>query len=123
MVIQLTSKSTRGSMMVELLVAIALLTGALLPIAYSFASEKRMVRAAYHRAAAMEIVDAETEILAAGEWKNFERGTHEYKVAALAATNLPQGRFLLTIEPKKFSLTWQPASKPSPTVVREVTLP
>jgi hypothetical protein len=123
MVISLIRKSERGSLMMELLVAIGLLTGALLPIAYSFASEKRMARTAYHRAVAMEIVDAETEILAAGEWKNFTRGGHDYHVSSSAVTNLPPGRFRLTISPQKFSLSWQADNKPVPTVLREVALP
>src|SRR5437879_12017240 len=37
----------RGSLMVELLVAMALLTAALLPLAYSIASERRLARASY----------------------------------------------------------------------------
>ena len=123
MVILPRARTTCGSLMIELLVAIALLTGALLPIAYSFASEKRMARSAYHRAVAMEIVDAETEILAAGEWKNFGKGTNDYPVSSVSATNLPPGRFVLTIGSANFRLSWQPNSNPSgPTVVREVTL-
>ncbi len=56
----------RGGLMVELLVAMALLVGALLPLAYSIASEMRYARAAYQRAVAMEIVDGELEVVAAG---------------------------------------------------------
>src|SRR2546422_8997846 len=39
----------RGALMVELLVAMALVAGALLPLAYSLASERRLVRATYQR--------------------------------------------------------------------------
>ena len=56
----------RGSLMVELLVALAILTGVLLPLAYSFVSERRLARSAYQRAVAMEIVDGEMEVLLAG---------------------------------------------------------
>ena len=79
--------------MMELLVAMALLVGALLPLAYSIVSEKRLARAYYQRAVAMEIVDGEMETLAAGEWATFSSGIHEYPVRAGAATNLPPGRF------------------------------
>lgn len=99
----------RGVLMAELLVAIALLVGALLPLAYSIASEKRLARSYYQRAVAMEIVDGELELLAAGAWKSFPVGTQPYVVHANAATNLPPGEFLLTIEPAKLRLEWKPA--------------
>ena len=59
MVIQTPSRSARerGALMAELLVAIALLAIAVLPIGYSITSEKVLVRSYYERAVAMEIVD------------------------------------------------------------------
>jgi hypothetical protein len=101
----------RGALMVELLVALAILTGVLLPLAYSFVSERRLARACYQRAVAIEIVDGEMETLLAGEWHAFSPGTHDYRVHAGAATNLPPGRFTLTVQPPKLRLRWQPAVK------------
>jgi hypothetical protein len=101
----------RGSLMVELLVALAILTGVLLPLAYSFVSERRLARAYYQRAVAMEIVDGEMEALLAGQWRAFTPGTHDYRVHAGAATNLPPGRFTLSVQPDKLRLRWQPAVK------------
>ena len=100
-----------GFLMVELLVAAALLIVVLFPLAYSFASERRLARSYYQRAVAMEIVDGEMEVLLAGEWRAFSPGTHDYPVHALAATNLPPGRFILTLQPGKVRLRWQPAHK------------
>jgi hypothetical protein len=97
--------------MVELLVALAILTGVLLPLAYSFVSERRLARAYYQRAVAMEIVDGEMEALLAGQWRAFTPGTHDYPVRAGAATNLPPGRFTLFVQPGKLRLRWQPAVK------------
>jgi hypothetical protein len=97
--------------MVELLVAVALLLGVLFPLAYSFVTERRLARAYYHRAVAMEIVDGEMEALLAGQWRAFPPGTHDYRVDAGAATNLPPGRFILTVQPDKLRLRWQPALK------------
>jgi hypothetical protein len=109
--------------MVELLVAMALLTSILMPIAYSVASEKRLARATYQRAVAMEIVDGEMEALVGGEWRVAAAGTHEYPVHAGAATNLPPGRFLLSIEPAKVRLEWRPTVKMhGGSVVREVII-
>ena len=113
MVIRLPGSERRraGLLMVELLVAMALITGALLPLAYSLASERRLVRATYQRAVAMEIADGEMEVLAAGGWRAFAPGTHEYHVDAGAATNLPPGRFLLHVEAGKARLEWRPSVK------------
>jgi hypothetical protein len=101
----------RGSLMVELLVAMALLIGVLFPLAYSFATERRLARSCYQRAVAMEIVDGEMEALQAGEWHAYSAGTHDYAVHAGAATNLPPGRFILSVQPSKLQLRWQPALK------------
>ena len=100
-----------GALMVELLVAMALLIGVLFPLAYSFATERRLARSYYQRAVAIEIVDGEMEALLAGGWHAFPTGTHDYAVHAGAATNLPPGRFILTIQPPKLQLRWQPTLK------------
>jgi hypothetical protein len=97
--------------MVEVLVAVALLIGTLFPLAYSFATERRLARSYYQRAVAMEIVDGEMEVLLAGEWRAFSPGTHDYTVHAGAATNLPPGRFILTLQSDKLRLRWLPALK------------
>jgi hypothetical protein len=99
----------------------AILSGILLPIAYSVASERRLARATYHRAVAMEIVDGEMEALAAGGWRAFTNGVTFYPIHARAATNLPPGRFILTMTPQKVRLEWSPSVKDhGGSVVREV---
>jgi hypothetical protein len=100
-----------GFLMVELLVALALVVIILLPFAYAFAGERRIALASYQRAVAMEIVDGEMEMLVAGEWRAFPPGTHDYQVHAGAATNLPPGRFILNVRSGKVRLRWQPALK------------
>ncbi len=107
--------------MAELLVALALLLSAVLPLAYSIASEKRLARSTYQRAIAMEIVDGEIEALLAGEWRAFSPGSQDYHVHARAATNLPAGRFVLNLTSDKIRLEWRPAQKHSGGLVaREV---
>ena len=113
MVIRTRLKSRRqcGALMTELMVALAILAGVLLPLAYSLVSERELARSSYQRAVAMEIVDGEMEALVAGEWRAFAPGTQEYRVRATAMTNLPPGKFLLTLEPGHVRLKWQPAVK------------
>jgi hypothetical protein len=113
----------RGALMTELMVAIMLLTGTLMPVAWSIACEKRLARSCYQRAVAMEIVDGEMEILAAGGWRAFAPGIHEYPLRAGAARNLPPGQCLLTVEANKVRLEWRPALKDrGGPVVREATV-
>ena len=123
MVMQGRNNRERATLITELLVAMALLTGALLPLAYSVRSEKRLARASYQRAVAMEIVDGEMEILAAGEWRAYPAGSHDYQVRAGALTNLPPGRFVLTIQPPRVRLEWRPEAKDNGgAIVREAVL-
>jgi hypothetical protein len=97
--------------MVELLVAMAILAGVLVPLGWSITSERRLARALYQRAIAMEILDGEMETLLAGEWRAFTAGSREYQVHAGAATNLPPGTFSLTINSNRLRLDWIPAVK------------
>jgi len=62
-------KHQRGFLMVDLIVGMAILTLAIMPLAYSFVQERQSLRAEYFRAIAVEIVDGEMEVLAAGEWR------------------------------------------------------
>lgn len=111
-------------LMVEILVGLAIVLGTLLPLAYSFAAERRLALAEYQRAVAMEIVDGEMEALLAGQWRAYSAGTHEYTVHAGAATNLPPGKFTVTLNAGKVRLHWQPAKKDhGGPVTREAVLP
>jgi hypothetical protein len=109
--------------MIELVVAMAIIAFILLPTAYSISAERRLMRAMYQRAIAMEIVDGEMETLAAGGWRGLGKGVVDYPVKSNAATNLPPGRFILTLTPEKLRLEWQPSVKQhGGPVVREVRL-
>ncbi len=112
-----------GALMTEVMVAMALLLAVMLPMGDSVINEGKLFRATYQHAIAMEIVDGEMEILAAGEWQAFPEGTHDYPVHAAAAANLPQGQFHLTRQTNHLRLEWAPTNTHgiSP-VIREVTL-
>ena len=115
--------SQRGLLMTEMLVAMAMLIIAVLPIAVLAVSDARLFRATYQRAVAMEIVDGEMEILAAGQWRDFPEGSHPYSVHANAAVNLPPGRFQFIRTGNDLRLQWTSAEKRGiGPVVREVTV-
>lgn len=96
----------RGALQADVLVAMALIGAALIPLGASVRSEQRMLRSHYQRAVAMELVDGEMEILVAGEWRAWPEGTQAYPVKAGAAKNLPPGKFTLTRTGRTLRLEW-----------------
>lgn len=102
------SKRIAGMTLIELAVALGILAVAIVPLGYLLHQERQLARAYYYRAVAMEIVDGEMEILAAGEWRAFPEGSHPYTVRGEAANNLPAGKFVLTLREKRIRLEWLP---------------
>ena len=110
-----------GFLNFELVVAIAILAAVMLPLGGAWYHETKLLRAYYRDALAMEILDGEAEVLAAGEWHSFAEGRHELKPVSNAATNLPPGRFLLTREAHRVRLEWLPERGRK--MAREIKLP
>ena len=109
--------------MVDLIVGMVILTLAIMPLAFSFAREQQLLRAEYFRAVAVEIVDGEMEILAAGEWRNFPDGPQVYTVHANTAAHLPPGHFKLTKIGQHLRLEWLSDKRQGiGAVVRETTI-
>ncbi len=109
-----------GYLEVDLVVALAILVLAVLPVGYSVLQERKLTRAYYSRAVAMEIVDGEFEVLRAGAWRPFMEGAHSYEPRAESASQLPPGRFTLTVTGEQLRLVWQPEGSGSGSaVVRE----
>lgn len=116
-----TAATTSGFLNIELAVAVAILATVMLPLGGAWYHEAKMLRAYYRDAVAMEILDGEMEVLAAGEWRSFPAGRHELKPVARAAKNLPAGRFLLTREPRRLRVEWLPEH--GRRMAREIKLP
>jgi hypothetical protein len=111
-----------GALLTELMVAVVILTIAVIPLAYSFAKEHQYLRTCYQRAIAMEMVDGEMEVLLAGEWKAFNEGLHALTPRAQSATNLPAGKLQLTVTGKVLRLEWLPEIRnQGGKIVREAT--
>jgi len=113
----------RGFLAVDLMVGLAILTLAVVPLGFAFARERQVLKIEYARSVADEIVDGEMEILAAGAGKNFPDGSQTYSVHAKAAAKLPPGHFQLTKTGGHLRLEWNPDEKHGlGAVVRETTL-
>jgi hypothetical protein len=113
-----------GALTTDVVIAMGILTLVMMPLVLSVLQERRLLRSYYTDAIAMEIVDGEMDALRAGEWRAFQPGAQAYAVGAAAATNLPPGRFVLTLATNRVRLEWTP-TKPgrSRAVIREARLP
>ncbi len=96
-----------AALLVELTVAMVILTTALMPIALSIMKDQHASHNYYFKAIGMEIVDGEMEILRSGYWKEFEQGAQPYPTTCKAAENLPEGDFILTLQGKLIRLEWK----------------
>lgn len=116
--------SRRGFLQIDLAMALVIFSLAVMPLGYSFAHERKVLKIEYLRSVADEIVDGEMEILAAGAGRDFPDGSQIYPVRSQAAAALPPGHFQLTKTGKHLRLEWMPdARRGVSAVVREATLP
>jgi len=112
-----------GFLEVDMLVGLAILTLAIVPVGFSFARERQVLKIEYVHSVANEIVDGEMEMLAVGDWKNYPDGAQNYSVHAGAAACLPPGHFQLTKTGNHLRLEWNSDWKHSGApVIREVTI-
>ncbi len=101
----------RGSLLAEMTFGLGIAALLLIPIALTFRADQLYTRALFHRAVAIEVVDGEIEMLAAGEWRSYAPGLHEFQPRAGVVTNLPPGRFTLTVREVHVRLDWEPATR------------
>jgi hypothetical protein len=122
MVIRLSTRRRRSAFLnVELVAAIGVLLVAMAPMAYSIMQEIKLARRLYHEAVAMQLLDGEMEVLAAGNWQAFQPGEHVLRVTAPSVTNLPPGKFVVVRSAGNIRVEWRPV-KHGRTMAREVKL-
>lgn len=102
-----------GSFVIDVTVAMTLLVLVAIPFALGYINSEKQMRQAYYRAVALEVVDAEAEILAAGLLRQYPEGESNYPVLRGAATHLPPGTFRLGRTGNTGTLEWR-SQKPMP---------
>jgi len=105
--LNLRRQREKGVLMAELYAALAIFSMLVLTVAAPLAMDQSMVRTMTTRAVAMEIVDGEAELLAAGLWRNYGEGEQDYTVTCDAAKCLPPGRFVLRVDARSVGLEWR----------------
>jgi hypothetical protein len=117
------TKLSSGFLQIDLVVGMAILAIALVPLGYAFARERQMLRIEYYRSVINEIVDGETEILAAGAARTLPEGSQLLPLQSRAAATLPPGHFQLTKTGSRLRVEWNPDGKCGlSAIVRETTL-
>ena len=112
-----------GFLEIDMMVGMAILVLAVMPVGYSIVRERHVLKLEYCRSVADEIVDGEMEILAAGAAKNLPDGSQRYAVRAEAAGQLPPGHFQFTKTGNHLRLEWQPdRPRGLAAIVREANL-
>jgi hypothetical protein len=113
-----------GYVMVDLVVAMALIGMLVVPSVISLGREGVLARKCYQRAVADAVVDGEFEVLQAGGWKRYGPGRQAHVTRAEAVASLPKGGFWLTLGEGRLRLEWIPERDGAVgTVVREGRLP
>lgn len=105
------TRSDTGLLMVELLVAMAIIIIAIIPLAGLYMAEGRLARGYYYRSVAMEVVDGEMEVLLAGEWQAHPVSTTNYPLPEMVRSNLPAGNLSLTVTNRELRLEWTPVER------------
>jgi hypothetical protein len=100
-----------GFLQMDLVVGLAILALAIVPVGFAFARERQALKNEYLRAVANEVVDGEMEILAAGGAKDLPDGAQNYFIHSRAAAVLPPGKFLLTKSGSHLRLEWHGDTK------------
>ena len=96
----------RGWLQIDLVVALAILGIAIVPLGYAFQRERQVLKIEYQRSVINELVDGEMEILAAGAAKNLADGSQAITVQTHALEKLPLGHFQLTKTGNHLRLEW-----------------
>jgi len=121
---QRSPRRSPGFLTTEMMVAMAILIIALMPMMALRLHENRLARTCYQRAVAIEIVDGEMELLLAGEWRSFAVGTTNYPLSDTLRDHLPAGTLDLTITDTILRLEWKPTNPhQGGTVIRRASIP
>ncbi len=84
-------------MMYEAIVAISVLSIALIPLAYNIKAETKMLSALYYRSVAEQIIDGHIKLLSSGEWIKYKEGDQKYHINNKAFNQIPKGDVILRI--------------------------
>ena len=108
-----TTRLAKRLAFLQLDVAIALMVLALvfIPLSVSSSGDLDLARRHYFEAVALQLIDGEMDVLLAGERRKYTTGEHRITPVGEAVQNLPEGKFVLTVQEQKLTLAWVPTKR------------
>ena len=108
-----TTRLAKRLAFLQLDVAIALTVLALvfIPLSVSSSGGLDLARRHYFEAVALQLIDGEMDVLLAGERQKYTTGEHRIKPVGDAVQNLPEGKFVLTVQDEKLTMAWVPTKR------------
>ena len=108
-----TTRLAKRLAFLQLDVAIALTVLALvfIPLSVSSSGDLDLARRHYFEAVALQLIDGEMDVLLAGERRKYTTGEHRIKPVGDAVQNLPEGKFVLTVQDEKLTMAWVPTKR------------
>jgi hypothetical protein len=103
--------SGRALVVADLIIALGIIVVLIAPLSISWLNEQRVLRGLYQRAVAMQILDGEAEIMAAGTWATVLPGVQDLTLRAEARSSLPPGRFISHRFEDRIRLEWIPEAR------------
>jgi len=101
----------RAFLQLDVAVAITVLALVFIPLSISSSGDLDLARRHYFEAVALQLIDGEMDVLLAGEHRKYTPGEYGITPVGEAVQNLPEGKFVLTVQEQKLTLAWVPTKR------------
>jgi len=101
----------RAFLQLDVAIALTVLALVFIPLSVSSSGDLDLARRHYFEAVALQLIDSEMDVLLAGERRKYTTGEHRIKPVGDAVQNLPEGKFVLTVQDEKLTMAWVPTKR------------
>ena len=101
----------RAFLQLDVAIALSLLALVFIPLSVSSSGDLDLARRHYFEAVALQLIDGEMDVLLAGERRKYTLGEYGITPVGEAVQNLPEGKFVLTVQEQKLTLAWVPTKR------------
>jgi len=101
----------RAFLQLDVAIALTVLALVFIPLSVSSSGDLDLARRHYFEAVALQLIDGEMDVLLAGERRKYTTGEHRIKPVGDAVQNLPEGKFVLTVQDEKLTMAWVPTKR------------
>ena len=101
----------RAFLQLDVAIALTVLALVFIPLSVSSSGDLDLARRHYFEAVALQLIDGEMDVLLAGERRKYTTGEHRIKPVGDAVQNLPESKFVLTVQDEKLTMAWVPTKR------------